>query len=123
MCKCKCRLDVSACNNKLRWNDYKWKCEWKELIDKGVCDKGCIWNPINYECECDKSCDIGDYLDYESWKCRKKLVNELVEECTENVDEVKIAGVALFNHKNECVYSYTVCVALAVISLTISIDN
>ena len=95
------------------------------MIDKGVCDKGSIWNPINHECECDKSCDIGEYLDYESWKCRKNILvrNKLVEECTENVDEVKIAGVALFNHKNKCVYSYIVCVVLAVISLTISIDN
>ena len=36
------------------------------------------------------------------------------EECTENVKEVKIAG------ENECVYSYTVCVILAVIALAIS---
>ena len=62
------------------------------MIDKGVCDKEVIWNPSNCECECDKSYDIGEYLDYKSYKCRKKLVNKLVEECTENVDEVKIAG-------------------------------
>ena len=32
-----------------------------------------------------KSCDVGEYLDYESCcKCRKKLVDELVEECSEN---------------------------------------
>ena len=35
-CKCKCRLDASACNNKQRWNDDKCRCEYKELIDKGV---------------------------------------------------------------------------------------
>ena len=35
-------------------------------------DKGFIWNPSNCECECDKSCDIGKYLDY--------------EECSENID-------------------------------------
>ena len=38
-CKCKCRLDASACNNKQRWNDDKCRCECKELIAKGVCDK------------------------------------------------------------------------------------
>ena len=38
--------------------------ECKELIDKGVCDKGFTWNPSNCECECDKSCDVGKYLDY-----------------------------------------------------------
>ena len=35
MCKCKCRLDSSVCNNKQRWNDGKFQCECKELIDKG----------------------------------------------------------------------------------------
>ena len=94
-CKCKCRLDASVCNNKQRWNDDKCRCECKELIDKGVCDKGSIWNPSNYECECDKSCDAGEYLDYENCKCRKKLVDKLVDECTENIDEVKIAEVTL----------------------------
>ena len=35
------------------------------------------WNPSNCKCECDKSCDIGEYLDYESFKCGKKnwLIN------------------------------------------------
>ena len=34
----------------------------------------------NCECKCDKSCDVGDYLDYENFKCRKKLVDKLAEE-------------------------------------------
>ena len=61
------------------------------MIDKGVCDKRYIWNPNNCECECDKSCDIGEYLDYENCKCRKKLVDKLVGECTKTVEEVKLA--------------------------------
>ena len=93
MCKCKCRLDASVCNNKQRWNDDKCRCECKELIEKGVCDKVLIWNPSNCECECDKSCDVGEYLDYENCKRRKKLDDKLVAECTENIDEVKIAEV------------------------------
>ena len=112
MCKCKCRLDASICNNKQPWNYNKCRCECKELIDKGVCDKGSIWNPSNCECEC----DVGEYLDYKNCKCRKKLVDKLVEECTENIDEVKIAGMALFEHGNECVCSYTICVILTVIA-------
>ena len=99
-CKCKCRLDTSVCNNKQHWNDDKYWCECKELIDKGVCDKGYIWNPSNCECECDKSCDVGEYLDYKNCKCRKKLDNKLVEECTKTVEVVKTASKN--EHKNEC---------------------
>ena len=119
--KCKYRLDASVCNNKQHWNDDKYRCECNELISKVVCDKASIWNPSNCECECDKSCDIGQYLDYENCKCRKKFVDKLIEECTGNSDEVKIAEIALFQHENECVYSYTICVILALIALTISI--
>ena len=53
ICKCKCRVDASVCNNKQRWNNDKWKCECKELIGKGICVKGFIWNPSNCECEYD----------------------------------------------------------------------
>ena len=38
-CKCKCRLDASACNNKQRLNEDKCRCKYKELIDKGMCNK------------------------------------------------------------------------------------
>ena len=119
MCKCKCRLDASVCNNKQRWNDDKCRCECKELIDKGVCDKGYACNPS--ECECDKPCDVGEYLDYENCKCRKRLVDKLVEECNENIDEAKLTEVALFEHVNECICSYTVFIVLSVIVPTICI--
>ena len=85
-CKCKCRLEASVCNNKQRWNDDKCICKCKELIDKGTCDKGFIWNSSNCECQCDKLCDIGEYLDYKNCRCRKKIIHEFVEECSENID-------------------------------------
>ena len=44
-----------------------------------MCDKGSISNPSNCECEFDKSCDVGEYLDYKNCKCRKKLFDKLVE--------------------------------------------
>ena len=100
MRKWECRLDANVCNDSQRWNDDKCRCEFKELINKGVCDKGSIWNPSNCECECDKSCDTREYLDCENCKCMKKLVDKLVEECTENTDGVKIAGMTLFEHGN-----------------------
>ena len=111
-------MDASVCNNKQRWNDDKRRCECKELIDKGVCDKGYAWNPSNCECECE-SYDVGEYLDYENCTCRKRLVDKLVEKCTENIDEAKLTPIALFEHGNECVCSYTVCINLDVIALTI----
>ena len=71
MCKCICRLDKIIFNNKQRWNKNKCRCVCKELTDKDACDIRFIWNPNN--CECDKSCDIGEYLDYSNCKCRKKI--------------------------------------------------
>ena len=52
----------------------------------------------------------------------KKLGDKLVEEFTENIDEVKIAGVALFEYGHECACFYTFFVVLSVIALTISIE-
>ena len=121
MCKCKCRLGASVCNNKQRCNDDKCRCKGKELIDKGVCDIGYAWNPSNCECECDKSCDVGEYLDYENCNCTKMLVDKLVEECNGNTDEAKLVTIALFEHVNVCVCSYTVFIVLGVIALTICI--
>ena len=62
-------------------------CECKEIINNGRCDKRFIWNPSNYECEYDESCDIGEYLDYERYKCRRNLFDELVEKYSENISE------------------------------------
>ena len=111
--KGKCRLDASVCNNKQRWNDDKCRSECKELIDKGVCNKGYDWNPSNCECECDKSCNFGDYLDYENCKCRKSLVDKLVKECGENADEAKLTGIALDENENN--YKHSSCVVYIVL--------
>ena len=70
------------------------------MIEKGICDKGLIWNPSNCDCECDTSCDAREYLDYESCKCRKRLIDKLVEECIGDIDEKKL-------HSNKMVYNST----------------
>ena len=62
------------------------------MVDKGVCDNRYIWNPSNCECECDKSCEVGEYLDYKNCKYKKRLADKLVKECNEMVEEVKIVG-------------------------------
>ena len=99
-CKCKCRIDASVCNNKQRWNEDKCRCECKESNYNGICDKGFIWTPSNCKCECQKSCDVGEYIDYENSKCRKRLIDKLVEECTENIDEKEL-------HQNKMIHNST----------------
>ena len=103
-CKRECRLNAIICNNKQRWNKNRCRRECKELIDKGICDKGFIWNPSNWECECDKTCDFSEYLDHENCKCRKKLVDKLIDECTETIEDVKLANITtveLHSFENE----------------------
>ena len=90
-CKCVCSLISAVCNSRQIWNEDKCRCEFREnLIDKMVCDKGFIWNPSNCQCECDKSCRIGQYLDYKSCVSRNSLVDKLVEECSNLIDGNKI---------------------------------
>ena len=91
ICACKCRLDASVCNDRQRWNNDKCRCECTELSDKGKGDNCFIWNPIMCECECDKSCDIGEYLDYVNCDVRKRLIDKLFEECSEDIDGNEMA--------------------------------
>ena len=97
-------LECASRNNqecKIRTNEtrhIKWhktfatsfRCGCKQLTDKKNGHKGFIWNLSNCECECDKSYDIGEYLDYKNCKCRKKIIDKLTEECSENIYENKI---------------------------------
>ena len=74
------------------------------MVDKGVCDKEYAWNSSNCEYECDKSCYIGDYLDYEKRKCRKRLVDTLVDESDENIDETSLVKINSTKYKhNSCI--------------------
>ena len=100
-----------------RWNKNKCRCECKELIDKGICDKGFIWNPSNCEFECDKNCDFSGYLDYENCKCRKKLVDKLIDECTETIEDVKLANLTLFENENN--YKYGSCKVYIVLMIVV----
>ena len=78
-----------------------------------MCYKGFIWNPRNCKCEYDKSCDVGEYLDYGNCNSRKKLVDKLVDECIEAVEEVKLAKITLAGNENKYKYSScTLCIVL-----------
>ena len=53
------------------------------------------------ECECDKSCDIGEYLNYSNCKCRKKLFDKLVEGCAENIEETRLVEKTSAENENK----------------------
>ena len=122
-CKCICRLDKIICNSKHWWNKDKCRCECKEFIDEGVCDKGYIFNPSNCEYKCDKSWGIGEYLDYSNRMCIKKLVESIIDECTETIEEERIANITVENensyYKCSSCKMYIVFVAVIFIAFTI----
>ena len=65
-------------------------------------------NVINH-----KSYDVGEYLDYENCKCRKSSIDNLVEECSENIDGNAMTNVTLNEYKNACGFSAIYIVLLA----------
>ena len=77
------------------------RCDCKELIDKGVYDKGFIFNPSNCKCECDKSCNTSQYLDYLDCKCKKKIIDLIVEECIEYDDNETIKKKTVTKNDNK----------------------
>ena len=87
-----------------------------------MCNKGFIWNLSNCECECDKACDVGEYLDYENFKCRKKLVDKLVDECAETAEELRLAKITLAEKEKmyKCVFC-RLCILLFSIIFTIKV--
>ena len=90
----------------------------KNWLITDVCDKGFIWNPSNSELEWDKSSDVGEYLEYE--KCNWRLVDKLVEECTENIEKVKLAKIILAGkgkNKPKC-SSCTLYIVILLINFT-----
>ena len=58
---------------------------------------------------CDKSCDIGEYVDYSNCKCRKKLTDSLIEECTKNIDVIKT------DNENEYIKECSSCIIYIVL--------
>ena len=97
------------------------RCECEELIDKGLCERGYTWNLSNCECECDKACDVGEYLDYKNCKCRKKLSDKSIDDCTKTIEETKLVNITLTENVNnyKC-GSCIVYIVLIIVAITIS---
>ena len=127
-CKCICGLNKIIFNNKPRWNKGQFRCECKYLIDKGVCGKGFIFNPSNCKCECDKSCNTSQCFDYSDCKCKKKIIDLIVEECIEyDDDKRKIVNITVTKNDNQTKIvnktvknSCKVYIVLTVVSVVIS---
>ena len=45
-----------------------------------------MWNPSRCSCKYDRHCETGQYLDYKNCVCRKKIIDDLIEQCTSIVD-------------------------------------
>ena len=59
-------------------------------------------------------------MDYENCKCRKKLVDKLIDECTETIEEVKLAKITLTENESGNKYSScTVYIVLMIVVFTI----
>ena len=90
-----------------------------------VCDKEYIWNPSNCACECDKSCGIGQFLDYKNCVCRNSLVDKLVEDCTNVIDGDTIYNKTLtMTPSNDCASCIPYFVLFAVfVSMSVIISS
>ena len=85
-------------------------------------------NLSNCECECDKLCDAGEYLDHANCNSRKRLVDKLVEECSENINKKELhpnelISVTSNDYKNvggSCTIYIVLLVIFFIISISIS---
>ena len=80
-----------------------------------------IWNPSNCECEYNKSYGIGEYLDHKNCLCRNRIVDKLVEECTNVIDVNKICNDTLNTIPSDDCASCTLYVVLFAVFLTTSV--
>ena len=75
----------------------------------------------SFECDCDKSCDIGQYLDYKICKYRKKLVDELIEKLMKrNYIKIKFKSKWLWKICSSCIVYITLFVIFFTKSISIS---
>ena len=80
-------MTSAICNDRQEWNKNKCRCECKEdLVSKLVCDKRYMWNPSTCSCEYNRYCKTGQYLDDKNCVCRKKIIDDLIGQCTSIVD-------------------------------------
>ena len=89
------------------------------MIDNGRCDNGFIWKPSTCECQCNKSCNIGQYLDHKNCKYRKELIDTLVEECSGDINGNEMIHNVTLNDYGKVCKSCTIYIVLLIIFITI----
>ena len=61
-----------------------------------------IFNSSNCKCECNKSCNTSQYLDYLDCKCKKKIIDLIVEKCIEYDDnQTKLVNITVTKNDNQ----------------------
>ena len=65
--------------------------------------------------------NVGEYLDYENCKCKEKLANKPVEECSRNIDENEIIYNGTLNNYGNVCNSCIIYIILWVIYFVMSI--
>ena len=79
-----------------------------------------IKDPSSCNYECKKACSVGKYLDHKNCKCRKKVVDSLVEKCNENINET-LSEIPLNDYKCSSCRPYVVLfVVFLIISVIVS---
>ena len=124
-CKCICTLDGIICNNKQRWNEDNCGYECKELIDKSMCDEGFFGIQVIVNVNVINLVILANIQIVKIGKVEKKLIDPLIEECSENIGETNINNneAKITNEKeNKHKYSFfVVYIVLLSIILTMNI--
>ena len=58
-------------------------------------------------------------MDYENCKCRKKLIDKLIDECTETIEEKKLANITFTENGNN--YEHNSCMVYIVLMIIVFI--
>ena len=75
----------------------------KEYVIKDYIIKDNISNISNCDFESDKSFHVGENLEYKSCECKKKLLDEFIEECGGNINRAEmIYNDTLNNYESVC---------------------
>ena len=78
---------------------YKCICRLNKIISNNILTN---FNPSNCKCECGKSCNTSQYLDYLDCKCKKKIIDLIVEKCIEyDKNKTKLINKAVTRNDNK----------------------